>query len=77
MPRAYILLNVESGFEDIVLKQLKSLSEVTEAYVSYGTYDLIIRIRNETMDELKNSITHKIRSIDHVRSTLTLMIMEE
>lgn len=77
MPRAFILLNVESGSEDNVLKQLKSLEAVKEAYVSYGAYDLIIRIKADTMDELKDSVTNKIRTISKVRSTLTLIVTDE
>jgi DNA-binding Lrp family transcriptional regulator len=77
MPRAYVLFNVESGSEDNVLRQLRNLSNVEEAYVSYGVYDLIIRIKADTMEELKDSVTHKIRTIKQVRSTLTLILMEE
>ena len=77
MPRAYVLFNVESGSEDAVLKQLKNINNVEEAYVSYGVYDLVVRIKADTMEELKNSVTHKIRTIKQVRSTLTLIMMEE
>jgi len=77
MPRAYVLFNVESGSEDAVLKQLKNIKNVEEAYVSYGVYDLVVRIRADTMEELKESVTHKIRTIKQVRSTLTLIMMEE
>jgi DNA-binding Lrp family transcriptional regulator len=77
MPRAYVLFNVESGSEDNVLKQLRNINSVEEAYVSYGVYDLVIRIKADTMEELKDSVTHKIRTIKQVRSTLTLIMMEE
>jgi DNA-binding Lrp family transcriptional regulator len=77
MPRAYVLFNVESGSEDNVLKQLRNLNNVEEAYVSYGVYDLVVRIKAGTMEELKDSVTHKIRTIKQVRSTLTLIMMEE
>ncbi len=77
MPRAYVLFNVESGSEDTVLKQLKNISNVEEAYVSYGVYDLVVRVKADTMEELKDSVTHKIRKIKQVRSTLTLIMMEE
>jgi hypothetical protein len=42
MPRAFVLLNVETGSEDNVLKQLKNISNVEQAYISYGVYELII-----------------------------------
>lgn len=77
MPRAYVLFNVESGSEDSVLKQLRNINNVEEAYVSYGVYDLVIRVKADTMEELKDSVTHKIRTIKQVRSTLTLIMMEE
>jgi DNA-binding Lrp family transcriptional regulator len=77
MPRAFVLLNVETGSEDNVLKQLEQIGVVEEAYVSYGVYDLIIKVKSETMEELKEAVTHKIRTINQVRSTLTLIMMEE
>jgi DNA-binding Lrp family transcriptional regulator len=77
MPQAYVLFNVESGSEESVLRQLRSLNNVQESYVSYGVYDLIVRIRADTMEELKEAVTHKIRTINQVRSTLTLIIMDE
>jgi DNA-binding Lrp family transcriptional regulator len=77
MPRAFVLLNVETGSEDNVLKHLKQIGVVEEAYVSYGVYDLIIKVKSETMEELKEAVTHKIRTIKQVRSTLTLIMMEE
>jgi DNA-binding Lrp family transcriptional regulator len=77
MPRAYVLINVEPGAEDKVLKQLRSISVVEEAFVSYGVYDLIVRIKADTMDELKEAVTHKIRTTSQVLTTLTLIITEE
>jgi DNA-binding Lrp family transcriptional regulator len=77
MPRALILLNVEPGTEDIVLKQLRKIGVVEEAYVSYGVYDLITKVKADTMEALKDAVTHKIRSINQVRSTLTLILIEE
>jgi DNA-binding Lrp family transcriptional regulator len=77
MPRAFVLFNVESGSEENVLKQLKNINNVEEAYVSYGVYDLVVRVKANTMEELKDAVTHKIRTIKQVRSTLTLIMMEE
>ena len=77
MPRAYVLFNVESGSEESVLRQLKSLGSVEESYISYGVYDLVIRVKADTMEELKALVTYKIRTIKQVRSTLTLIQTEE
>jgi DNA-binding Lrp family transcriptional regulator len=77
MPRAYVLINVESGSEDDVLKELKTIEGVEEAYFSYGVYDLITKIKADTMDKLKEMVTRRIRTLSKVRSTLTLIMMEE
>ena len=77
MPRAYVLINVESGSEDDVLKELKTIEGVEEAYFSYGVYDLITKIKADTMDKLKETVTRRIRTLSKVRSTLTLIMMEE
>ena len=77
MPRAYVLFNVGSGSEDQVLKDAQSIGGVQEAYVSYGVYDLVMKIKTESMEQLKELITHHLRRIDNVRSTLTLILAEE
>ena len=77
MPRAFVLINVESGSEDEVLKEMKSIEGVEEAYFSYGVYDLVTKIRADSMDKLKELVTRRIRTLSKVRSTLTLIMMEE
>jgi DNA-binding Lrp family transcriptional regulator len=76
MPKAYVLINVESGSEDEVLKELKRIEGVEEAYFSYGVYDLITKIKADTMEKLKEMVTRQIRALNKVRSTLTLILME-
>jgi DNA-binding Lrp family transcriptional regulator len=77
MPKAFVLINVESGSEDEVLKELKGIGGVEEAYFSYGVYDIITKIKAETMEQLKELVTRRVRTLPKVRSTLTLIIMEE
>jgi DNA-binding Lrp family transcriptional regulator len=77
MPRAFVLINVESGSEDEVLKELKATEGVEESFFSYGVYDIITRIRADTMEQLKEMVTRRIRTLNRVRSTLTLIMMEE
>jgi len=77
MPRAYVLFNVESGAEDQVLTAIRSLEGIEESYVAYGVYDLVIRVKADSMEKLKEVVTHKLRTIKNVRSTLTLILTEE
>ena len=73
MPLAFVLINVETGSEDEVVKQLRKISNVKESYAVYGVYDIIAKVEAETMVNLKDIITEKIRKLDTVRSTLTLI----
>jgi len=68
---------VESGSEDEVLNELKKVEGIEEAYFSYGVYDLITKIKADTMDKLKELVSRHIRTLSKVRSTLTLIMMEE
>ena len=77
MPAAFVLVNAEIGSEDEVLKQLKSLPNVKESYVVYGVYDIVAKVSADTMDKLKEIVTWKIRRLDKVRSTLTMIVVEE
>ena len=77
MPKAFVLINVESGSEEEVLEQIKKSEGVEEAYYSYGVYDIIAKIKAETMERLREAVSQKMRAISKVRSTLTLIIMEE
>ena len=77
MSRAYVLLTVESGEEDNVLNELAKIKGVEESYFSYGVYDVIVKVKTESMETLKELVTSKIRSLEQVRSSLTLILIEE
>ena len=77
MPQAFVLINVESGPEEEVVEQLKKVDGVLEAHFSYGVYDIIAKIKADSMENLKDMVTRKIRTLNRVRSTLTLIMMEE
>jgi DNA-binding Lrp family transcriptional regulator len=72
---AFVLINAEIGSEGEVLKDLKAIPEVQEAHMVYGVYDIIARIETETMQDLKDTISWKIRRLDKVRSTLTMIVV--
>ena len=43
----------------------------------YGIYDIILKISSNNEKKLRAIITNKIRKIDNVQSTLTMMVIEE
>jgi DNA-binding Lrp family transcriptional regulator len=74
LPMAYILVNTEEFTPDL-MKELRKIKGVEEAYPVYGVYDIIVKTRAETMDKLKE--THnKIRKLERIRQTLTMVAHE-
>ena len=76
MATAYVLINCELGSEEEIIKQLKELGGVTEVHGTFGAYDILSKIESSTVESLRETITWKIRKIDKIRSTLTLMGIE-
>lgn len=76
MPTAYVLINCDLGSEEEILKELRRLNEVVELSGVYGVYDIIVKIRADSMDKLRETITWHVRRIDNVRSTLTMIVIE-
>jgi DNA-binding Lrp family transcriptional regulator len=77
MPRAFVLVNAELGYETTLADELKGISGVNDAYTIYGVYDILLRVEAPTMDRLKEFISTKIRRMRGVKSTLTMLIMED
>ena len=77
MPMAFVLINADLGAEEQLYKDLKNTENVKDVYIVYGVYDIIARIEGETMEKVKETITWKIRRLDRVRSTLTMIVVDD
>lgn len=77
MAQAFVLVNTEIGSEDEVVKELRKVAGVKESYAAYGAYDIVTKVEAESMDKLKEIVNGKIRRLGKVRSTLTMVIVEE
>jgi len=74
LPEAFVMVTTEIGAEADVLKDLKKIEGVVEANAVYGVYDIIVRVKADTMDKLKEIVTWHVRRVDKVRNTLTLIV---
>ncbi len=77
MAGALVLINVEMSSEVDVLKAIRKIEGVVEAFAVYGAYDIAARVQADTIEKLDEIITGKIRKIENVKSTLTMMIIDE
>jgi len=76
MTRAFVLINAEVGAEDEIVNELRKTANVKESFAAYGAYDIVAKIEADSMDKLKEIVNGKIRRLDKVRSTLTMIIVE-
>ena len=82
MPTAYVLLNSDLGSDDTIISKVKEILDGEknvnyEVQGVYGVYDIVLKVTSDNSEELRGVITNKIRKIDKVQSTLTMMVIEE
>ena len=72
---AFVLINTDVGADAEVEYALGKIDEVKEVYGVYGVYDIVVRIEADTLQQLKDTISSKIRTRENVRSTLTMIVV--
>jgi DNA-binding Lrp family transcriptional regulator len=75
LPSAFVFINTEPASIPEVLKKLRATEGVEGAEMVCGVYDIVAKVKTETMDQLKQIITYKIRRLDKVRETQTLLVI--
>jgi len=68
----YILINYDLGSEVDIISELMKIPEIKEVRGTYGVYDIFVKLQGDLSATLENIITHKIRRISKIRSTVTL-----
>jgi DNA-binding Lrp family transcriptional regulator len=78
MPTAFVMVNCDLGIksEQKAINQLKNVPSVIDVSEVAGVYDIVVKIMSDTLDSLKETITRDIRTIDTIRSTMTLIVIE-
>ena len=70
---SYTLARIQPSKDVMVFQKISDLSEVKEVITTYGEYDVIIKVEVKTLEDLDEFVFHKLRSIDGVESTTTLI----
>ncbi len=74
MIKGFILLNCDLGAEEYIVDELKQMQEVSNAYLTFGAYDVIAEIQTENQEEFAKVIA-TIRKLSRVVSTMTLNVI--
>ena len=79
---AYILISVMYNMpdgrkikQDELAKSLKKFDEVEEVDIMGGVTDIMIKVRVATVDELNDFVIKKLRSVDGVDKTQTMLVL--
>ena len=82
MATSYVLINSDLGTDESIIVKIKEILEGEkeieyEIRGVYGVYDIILKLSSDNIDNLRSTITNRIRKITSVQSTLTMMVIEE
>lgn len=73
LSKAYVLITTDIGCEQEIRNKLLSIPEVKEVNTLHGVYDLIVDIEADDSEILKEIIQRRIRCLDKIRSTITMI----
>jgi DNA-binding Lrp family transcriptional regulator len=74
MTPAFLLINSEFLFAEEVMNKLKEMPEIVDIYIVQGLYDIIAKVKLNTEEELKELVSERIRKVDKVTGTVTVII---
>jgi DNA-binding Lrp family transcriptional regulator len=75
MAEAFVFVNCESGSQQQVVKELESISSVSDVKKVFGVYDVVAKVKTDTLQGLKKTVS-KIRLQRGIRSTITMTVVE-
>jgi DNA-binding Lrp family transcriptional regulator len=82
VPIAFVLINSDLGKDVEIIAKIKEIIESEkdvkfELQGVYGVYDIVVKVSSDDSPKLRSIVTNKIRKIENVQSTLTMMVIEE
>jgi DNA-binding Lrp family transcriptional regulator len=60
-----------------MLGEIRRMEGVEEAEMVYGNYDIVARLKTETMDKLKQTVASCIRTTNKVLATQTTIVVRQ
>lgn len=75
--KAYVLINVRPGEVREVVRNLKRIEGMLEAYMTFGPYDVVATVSARDITHLGKILAQEIQPIPGVLQTLTCLAVEE
>lgn len=71
--KAFVLCKLAPGKEQKAVQKIRAVPGVTDVYLTFGGWDVILSAEADTIDKLSGLIVSQIRGIDGVAGTETLV----
>ena len=71
---SYVLIRVDPGSVQRVCKELAELDDVYEVSEIHERYDILVKIRGESLDEIRDLLVQKIRPIKDIVGSETYTV---
>ena len=75
MHKGFVLLNCDLGAEEFIVGELEKIPQISQAYVTFGAYDIIAEINTDSKEDFDETVSLKIRRLVRVVSTMTLNVI--
>jgi len=75
MKQTYVLINYDGGSKQALIEQIEHINGVKEVHGTNGAFDIIAEVEQKD-NALSNTIVRKIRQIEHIESTQTLICLD-
>ena len=76
MFNAFVFLNCDIGKNPSIVGEISNVSGVSEAVQVSGVYDIVATVSEESREDIAKSVK-RIRAIDNIISSLTMIASEE
>ena len=74
MHKGFVLLNCDLGAEEYIVDELKQMENVSNAYLTFGAYDVVAEIETGGQEGFEKTVSI-IRKLSRVVSTMTLNVI--
>ena len=75
MTLCFVLMNVQAGFVESVVRNLEKIEEVKETFPVTGGIDIIVKVEGQDVETIAKTILAKIHSIEGVSRTETHIVV--
>jgi Lrp/AsnC family transcriptional regulator for asnA, asnC and gidA len=73
---AFVGINIKEGSSDEAIAILSAFDEILELHEMYGQFDLLLKIRGKSLEEMREVIVNKIGRIPHIREAELMTVLK-